>query len=160
MTNQLFEFELEIMFEKHEPYYREEWHRYFVIAKNHDEARKIVDKQHGEDVSCTYSVNKTDRNPTTKYREPRIIHYSFLVSNDDDERNDDKIVESNLTQLQGWKDVVKENKEYNIKHNLNKYVEKEEHIDEKYIDPLANIVEKATKSLEKASKKKDSCIIM
>ena len=111
MTNQLFEFELEIMFEKHEPYYREEWHRYFVIAKNHDEARKIVDKQHGEDVSCTYSVNKTDRNPTTKYREPRIIHYSFLVSNDDDERNDDKIVESNLTQLQGWKDVVKENKD-------------------------------------------------
>lgn len=161
--NYLFEFELEIMFEKHDPY-REEIHRFNVIARNHEEASKIVDKHDkfgfgfGDESWTNYSVNRMYRQPTTKYTEPRIINYSFLVSNNDDESNDDKSVEneSNLIQLQGWQAIVKENKEYNLKYN-NKDVEISEK-EERYKDPLADLLEEATKNLE--AKKNECCIIV
>lgn len=82
MSNQLLIFELEILFEKEE----DEWHRFIVVAKDHDEASKVVDKfDFGfGDVSWTekhkYSVCKLNKpiEPTTIYTEPRIISYSFL----------------------------------------------------------------------------------
>jgi hypothetical protein len=148
MSNDLFEFELEKKFEKYDPY-REELHQFIVIAKNHDEAKKIVDK-FGGDVSWTnYSVNKMYRRPTTKYTESRLINYVFMVSNDDeDERYHNKSEEtdgSNL--LQSYEALVKENKKY----NLNKDGEgskEEEQIIERYKDPLADLFEEAVKNLE------------
>ena len=55
---------------------------------------------------------------TRKYTELRIINYSFLVYNDD-ESNENESVESNLIQLQGWQAIVKENKECNLKYDIN-----------------------------------------
>lgn len=69
---------------------RDEWHYFRVIAENHDEASKIVDKfDFGfGDVSLQdktkYSVCALMKlnEPTMIYTEPRIISYSFLGSND------------------------------------------------------------------------------
>ena len=164
----LFEFELEIMIEKKDPN-REEWHRFNVIARNHDEVKSIVDKHDfrlGEVSWTKYSVDKMDRKPTTKYTEPRLINYSFVIYNDDDDESNDESdkIESNLIQLQGWQEIVKENKDYNLKYNLNKDVEITEL--ERYIDPLADLVEKATKYQEEEATKNRTyknngcCIIM
>ena len=150
----MFEFELEIN--------RVECHRFNVIAKNHDEASQIVDKHDfgfGDVSRTNYSVNKMDRKPTTKYTESRIINYSFLVYNDDESNENESVesVESNLIQLQGWQAIVKENKTYNLKYDINNDVEITEF--EQYIDPLAHLIEKATKNLEEKAKKNNCCII-
>lgn len=85
-------FEFEILFEKEE----DEWHYFRVVAENHEEASKVVDKHDFGlgGVSWTkkhkWSVCKKDKliGPTTIYTEPRILNYTFLGTNPDQEESE------------------------------------------------------------------------
>lgn len=82
MSNPMSIFEFEILFEKEE----DEWHYFRVVAHDHKEASKMVDKHDFGfgDVSWTekhkWSACKLDKliGLTTIYTEPRILNYSFL----------------------------------------------------------------------------------